>query len=291
MLPPLEVFNAEFARIQKDLNKYDEIAGDVRPRGGLIVSRLNVEVAGREELTSTVALRKMRQLAAEIKADDAVLTELQKKIEEVQRRHDALIQSIKNNLKESPECLVYLHDDRKATMKGFPAIGECNCSSQLTRVNGSLRKRFTSRLDAAVSRIDTKSQVTLCSIGSGACFHELEIHACLSDRYNIKWVLIDTKYTPRFPYMLEAPKVFDLLARTISSSVEVEVYSNAKEYFEQASCKPDVIMLIDVEEEQKTLDLQPFRQKQKEVGAKGHTCLLAILNKWNRDEPVEILED
>lgn len=288
-------FNAEFTRATKEFDKYDKISNDIKPRNGCMISCLNVEVEGRQELVSTVILRKMTLLEGQIKAlipTEAVLGELQGKIQEVNRRHTALIESLKDKLINFPESLVYEHDDRKATLKGFPSIGECNCCEPLTRARGSLRRRFTYRVSDAVHRLkppdSSLQQVTLCSIGSGACFHELEIHACLSEKYKVKWVLIDLLYKPGTYSKGVIPKVFELLAKTISPSTEVESYHDEGEYFKQPVASPDVIMVIDFQEGDKPVDVQLFRERQKEVIAKGHKCVLAILDKYNKAKQVDI---
>lgn len=320
-------FDAEFKAVEKSYEDYKDLLYLQRPSGGVVRSTTFLQLSeGQLALDTKVKLKAMNALLIQIKdlipkksvgdkivgvfsknPNDTLVKRLEELIEKVKRMESSWIHALREALYNDPGKLIYdEHGFQPAKMRGIPDIYECHSTVQLTRKQSDLRDRFSERLVKELQMLkplqDTVQKVTFCSVGSGGCFHELDIHSrfiyrslyCTNNteeakaqirNFKITWILID----PIYKNNEQTPEMFEFLAEVIHPSVVVETYTRIEDYFKLPNAEPDVIMAIDFESNGKAIDVQPLRDKQKELAAKGHKCVLGILDKWKpKNERIEV---
>lgn len=203
--------------------------------------------------------------------DESTIKSLHAKIQSVKDREEKFRKLFTDTITQHP--LDVLEGRHEARLKGFRSITECHCTPNLNRQgNINSRYQFTMRLCRELRALKKENEeLTLCSIGSGGCFLELDIHARLSSDYKIKWVLIDLDYE-RKPTPAQE---FEIVAKFINQETRAEIFTDPDKYFKKdAPPKPDAIIAVDLGS-----NMEYVRGFKTMVTAAGHNCILGYLHQ------------
>lgn len=216
--------------------------------------------------------------------NEATKQKIDRAIEEVKASAEKFKEEFIDCLKHEPTRLLEKpRGGLEVRVKWFPFIGECHCG-HLSRFNYSTRDIFTERISEVIKKSRKIGTLTLCSVGSGYCLQELQLHARLKD-YRIRWILIDCVYKTYFDsqHKSETLVEFEILAKSIRPDTQVEYFHDDEDYFKLENSRPDVILLIDFPD-----FISHVKEKYTQVKARGATPTLAILGRDVKE--IEIIE-
>lgn len=198
---------------------------------------------------------------------DEKLKEVQQKIASCERVNDVFSSMMVKILRESPEIL--LNNEDLFFISGEGRLMECHCSRTMDRVSRrSFSQSFCSEIQMNFSQ---EKSLTIASIGAGYCFHELEIHALVTDKgYKIdRWVIVDPSIAPQtilnFASLLqcENPEVEVVAEQKASNEYFAEIEQGNRAY------TPDVFLFIDVDLYVSSANVKKIFSKMK------HHCCMA----------------
>jgi hypothetical protein len=213
------------------------------------------------------------------------LTEVKNKIDLCKNIDEVFCKGIIELFRKASGTLIYKDALFFLPLSGGYSGSICECHCDNVAMGRSARKWFSEFLCREILDVFDKTQpLTIASIGAGLCFHELEIHALVTENgYTVNgWEIVDPIIVP------ETIKNFKTILQWQNPQVNVLTKQQGyHEYFTQIAegshpnGPPHVFLFIDVDQHIFSSTIAKMSNLMK------HHCLFVEFQKGSGEEPYE----